>query len=233
MCHMIININDKIHFYHCPNRIHEKKIQDPDGTAPEYFSHKHAEKEGWSFTMDEKWSSDGELVAVCPQCNHTTALLNRLDTVYATHCEQLPKEPDKFKNWAEKEDLKGMEVIFVPDQPFYKKVLDLIDPNDVVFDAGAGDFRLSYLMAQVCQKVYAVEVNPLTVSHALETFGYDMPPNLITIRGNFRQIPMFWDVTTIVMLMRHYQHELPGEWKNKRLITNAFGNDKELLVQNI
>lgn len=108
----------------------------------------------------------------------------------------------------------------------YRDVLTHIRPEDVVVDIGAGDLRLGLRMAAQAQTVYAVEVNPLVVAHALRVIGLDLPRNLHVICGNALDVPIPSDVTVGVLLMRHCQHfqEIVRRLQDagcRRLLTNA------------
>jgi hypothetical protein len=63
----------------------------------------------------------------------------------------------------------------------YPDVLKTIRPSEVVFDACAGNLALSVLLAPICQRVYACEVNPAVVWRALKTIRYELPPNLFVV----------------------------------------------------
>jgi hypothetical protein len=118
------------------------------------------------------------------------------------------------------------EALYAPyDRPTYQAVLDQLGLQDVIFDIGAGDLRLSRQMAKIARKVYAVEINADVLNQA-----YDSPPpvpaNLIPICADARALDFPSDITTGVLLMRHctcfrlYAEKLQKAGAG-RLITNA------------
>jgi len=118
-----------------------------------------------------------------------------------------PRFSEGLASFAERHDLADWEGWFSPyDAQIYEAVLSHIDPEDTVLDLGAGDLRLALRMAGQAQKVYAVEVNPLLLSRALEIIGLDLPRNLHVICANALDVPAPPDVTAAVLLMRHCQH---------------------------
>jgi hypothetical protein len=114
---------------------------------------------------------------------------------------------DDFAAFARRHDLEAWEGWFSPyDDQTYDDVLSHFASDDVVIDIGAGDLRLALCMAERTQRVYAVEVNPLVVSAALEIIGLDLPRNLHVICSNALDLRIPRDVTVAVLLMRHCQH---------------------------
>lgn len=114
------------------------------------------------------------------------------------------------------------EAMYAPyDQPTYQAVLDQIQPNDIILDIGAGDLRLAQCMAEVAQKVYAIEMNDQVLDQAPT-----LPANLIAIRADARMVDFPADITTGVLMMRHctcfglYAEKLRAAGA-RRLITNA------------
>jgi hypothetical protein len=111
------------------------------------------------------------------------------------------------------------------DQPTYQVVLDLLKPEDVVLDIGAGDLRLSGQMALITQKVYAIEINAFVLDKGLTPRDL-LPANLIPIHADARAFDFPIDITVGVLLMRHCMHlplyleKLRGAGAG-RLITNA------------
>jgi SAM-dependent methyltransferase len=138
-----------------------------------------------------------------------------------------PQFSEGFARFAERHDLTDWEGWFSPyDDQIYDAVLSHIGPEDTVLDLGAGDLRLALRMAGQAQKVYAVEVNPLLLSWALEIIGLDLPRNLHVICANALDLPIPSDVTVAVLLMRHCQHfhTYVGRLQAascQRLVTNA------------
>lgn len=124
------------------------------------------------------------------------------------HAEALrPQFSEGFARFAERHDLTDWEGWFSPyDDQTYEAMLNHINSEDTVLDLGAGDLRLALRMAGQAQKVYAVEVNPLLLSRALEIIGLDLPRNLHVICANALDLPVPPDVTVAVLLMRHCPH---------------------------
>jgi hypothetical protein len=118
------------------------------------------------------------------------------------------------------------EVMYSPyDQPTYQAVLDLLKPEDVILDIGAGDLRLSRQMALITQKVYAIEISTLVLEKG-RTSRDPLPANLIPIQADARAFDFPIDITAGVLLMRHCMHfplylEKLRRSGAGRLITNA------------
>jgi hypothetical protein len=118
------------------------------------------------------------------------------------------------------------EALFAPYDPAsYRTVLDRLEPEDIVLDIGAGDLRLDRHMARIVRKVYAVEINAAVLERSSWTDN-PLPPNLIPILADARELDFPGDVTTGVLLMRHCScFRLYAEKLKKigaaRLITNA------------
>ena len=111
------------------------------------------------------------------------------------------------------------------DQPTYEAVLEMLKPEDIVLDIGAGDLRCSRQMARIVRKVYAVEINEWVLKQALRSRD-PLPDHLIPIHANAQAFNFPGDVTTGVLLMRHCTHfRLYAERLRNigamRLITNA------------
>lgn len=116
--------------------------------------------------------------------------------------------------------------MFAPyDQPTYQAVLDLLKPDDVVLDIGAGDLRLSRQMAQITRRVYALEINPPVIETGRQCVE-PLPGNLIPVCADARKIKFPPGVTAGVLMMRHctyfclYAGKLQAAGAS-RLITNA------------
>jgi Dimethyladenosine transferase (rRNA methylation) len=118
------------------------------------------------------------------------------------------------------------EAMYSPyDQPTYQAVLQLLKPEDIVLDIGAGDLRLSRQMALIVNKVYAVEINSFVLEQGL-TSCEPLPDNLIPIHADARAFDFPIDITVGVLLMRHCVHvplylEKLRRAGAGRLITNA------------
>ena len=118
------------------------------------------------------------------------------------------------------------EAMYAPyDQQTYQAVLDLIEPEDVILDIGAGDLRLARQMARLAWKVYAVEINLRVLDQAYASPD-PLPDNLIPVCADARTFGFPSGITTGVLLMRHCTcFRLYAEKLQKagaaRLITNA------------
>jgi hypothetical protein len=118
------------------------------------------------------------------------------------------------------------EAMYAPyDQPTYQAVLDLLNPEDVILDIGAGDLRLSRQMALITQKVYALEINTLVLEKGLISRD-SLPANLIPIHSDARTFAFPTDTTVGVLMMRHCTHFRLYSQKlrmvgTRRLVTNA------------
>jgi SAM-dependent methyltransferase len=122
--------------------------------------------------------------------------------------------------------LPAWEAMHAPyDQPTYEAVLDLLTPEDIVLDIGAGDLRLARQMARTVRKVYAVEINAEVLDQAYASSD-PLPGSLIPICADARSFDFPTDVTVGVLLMRHctrfslYFDKLRDAGA-RRLITNA------------
>ena len=118
---------------------------------------------------------------------------------------------------------KAWEMIWAPYDPAtYQSVVNRLIETDVVLEIGAGDLRLSRLMARVSKQVYAIEIQ----KEILEKSQQRLPENLIIFHGDARTIPYPNGISVGVILMRHCTHlQLYSEKLIasgcKRLITNA------------
>ncbi len=111
------------------------------------------------------------------------------------------------------------------DPPTYRAVLGHLAPHDVVLEIGAGDLRLARQMAEIAQRVYAVEIHAGVLHQGLEN-GKPLPGNLISIRADARSLAFPPGISVGVLLMRHCTHfRLYAEKLKSRgcrtLITNA------------
>lgn len=118
------------------------------------------------------------------------------------------------------------EKIWSPyDESLYMEVLSSIFYEDVVVDIGAGDLRLSLRIAEKCNYVYALEINPDVVQKGINNKS-PLPQNLQVLNVDARYYPFPNGITTGVLLMRHCKHVKHYINKLKdagagRLITNA------------
>jgi len=110
-------------------------------------------------------------------------IITKLDAKYMEDaCAEItPESHVTYREFEMREEIIGQEGFFVPEENYYTQVLDAVRPYDIIFDIGAGDFRLDLLLAEKVDRVYAVEVNPTTVASALSIIGYDKPDNLFCI----------------------------------------------------
>jgi hypothetical protein len=105
------------------------------------------------------------------------------------------------------------------DETTYRAALELIRPDDVVLDIGAGDLRFARRAAAQARTVIAVE-------QRAELLTGSRPPNLLVICGDALTTPFPPGVTVGVLLMRHCRHfaEYAGKLQSAgctRLVTNA------------
>ena len=139
--------------------------------------------------------------------------------------------PEGFKKFREFNDREGMidwECFFVPEENFYLEALDKVSEDDVIFDVGAGDLRFDLLLSPIVKKVYAVEINPEILGKALKIIGFDIPKNLIAIRGNAFEFDLPRDVTKVICLMIHRKHDFPESWKDRTIM---YGTHQGLKVE--
>lgn len=156
--------------------------------------------------------------------------LKRLQSIYIHQVEADPHYScDEWDAFSNREGLLGCEAYFCPESQYYRSVLDNLRPDDVVFDVGAGDMRLSYLMANRCHHVTAVEVNPSTLGWGLVALGIGKPPNLTPIVGNAFKVAIPERVTLITYLVRHSQHDLPENWWKGRRVIHTIGGRLHIL----
>lgn len=120
------------------------------------------------------------------------------------------------------------ELFFVPEDWLYDEVLEQLNKDDVVMDMGAGDLRLSLLMAEKVKKVYAIEINHQVVSYALDVISYDIPPNLDIIVGSMFDYEIPSDVTTIVVLVKNITRPLPRYWGTDYKLLRATPDGRSL-----
>ncbi len=105
------------------------------------------------------------------------------------------------------------------DEATYNAALELIAPNDLVLDIGAGDLRFAKSAAGRARAVFAVERRAELLSTAL-------PPNLFVMCDDALAVPFPQGITVGVLLMRHCRHFRDYVAKlrdvgSMRLITNA------------
>lgn len=125
------------------------------------------------------------------------------------------------------------EALWAPyDEGTYQAALDLLLPEDVVLDIGAGDLRFAHRAARRVRKVIAVERNRsvLGARNAAEE-----PVNLTVVCADALTIPVPEGITAAVLLMRHCRHFKEYLLRLRaagcrRLITNArWGMDVECI----
>jgi hypothetical protein len=121
------------------------------------------------------------------------------------------------------QDDSAWEKVWAPyDEPTYRSVMGYLKPGDVVLEIGAGDLRLSRLMAQVVRQVYAIEIQ----SRLFEIQPLPLPKNLIELRGDACTLFFPTRINVGVLLMRHCTHFQMYVKKLqavgcRRMITNA------------
>jgi len=108
------------------------------------------------------------------------------------------------------------------DPATYQSVVDKITKTDVVLEIGAGDLRLSRLMARVSKQVYAIEIQKDILVQSRQR----LPENLRIFHGDARNLPYPHGLSVGVLLMRHCTHfQLYAEKLKasgcKRIITNC------------
>jgi SAM-dependent methyltransferase len=118
------------------------------------------------------------------------------------------------------------ESMYAPyDQPTYQSVLEVLKPEDVVLDIGAGDLRFARQAAWLVEKVYAVESNAQVLYQAQASLE-PLPDHLIPVCTDAQALDFPTDITVGVLLMRHCTHlRLYSEKLRmagaRRLITNV------------
>jgi SAM-dependent methyltransferase len=130
------------------------------------------------------------------------------------------------------------EELWAPyDERSYQAVLSSISPQDIVVEIGAGDLRLAKRMAEIVQRVYAIEIQAAVLEKAGP--AAILPKNLGVIQGDACTIPFPRDITAAVLLMRHCSHfdlylkKLLAAGCS-RLITNArWGSGVEVIDLNM
>lgn len=132
------------------------------------------------------------------------------------------KELDEYQAFLERNDIRGGEYFFHPEKDNYQDCLSRLDPNDIVFDIGAGDLRFDLMMSRKVKKVYAIEINPSILSYALDIIDNNMPTNMNVICGNGFTYPIPEDVNTITCLMIHREHDLLNVRKDKNYKVIAY-----------
>lgn len=150
----------------------------------------------------------------------TDEIISRLDRSYSRRVKKYDhSDVNECSSFQVLHGMKGFEVWFLPEVTNYDDCLSKLNPDDVVFDVGAGDLRFDLIMAEKVRKVYAVEINPKILAGALRIIGYDMPENLTVICGNAFTMELPGDVTAVTCLMIHRKHEFPDSWKKCRMIS--------------
>src|SRR5690242_8485428 len=93
------------------------------------------------------------------------------------------------------------ESMYAPyDQPTYQSVLEVLKPEDVVLDIGAGDLRFARQAAWLVEKVYAVESNAQVLYQAQASLER-LPDHLIPVCTDAQALDFPTDITVGVLLM--------------------------------
>lgn len=117
--------------------------------------------------------------------------------------------------------------MYISHKDQYSSILEKVNKEDIVFDAGAGDLRFPLMLSQKVKKVYAIDLSPTLISKALKIIGYYLPLNLIIICGDWCKFPIPKDVTIITCLVNN--PIVPKEWHNYRVI---FGSTSKIVEVN-
>ena len=158
----------------------------------------------------------------------TEEIIKRLDRSFTRMLKNVNyRDHKECTSFQHEHGMKGWEIFYVPEDMYYDLCLDRLSRDDVVFDVGAGDLRFDLMVAGVCKKVYAVEINPTITARALNIIGYGMPTNMIAMCGNAFEMELPGDVTVVTCLMIHRQHEFPESWKRCRIIYAMHDGVKE------
>jgi SAM-dependent methyltransferase len=125
------------------------------------------------------------------------------------------------------------ESLWAPyDEGTYQAALDLLQPEDIVLDIGAGDLRFARRAALRVRRVIAVERNRSVLAAASGGPAVG-PPNLMALCADALAMPIPEGITAAVLLMRHCRHFRDYLVRLRaagcrRLITNArWGMDVE------
>ncbi len=105
------------------------------------------------------------------------------------------------------------------DEDTYRAALEMLLPDDVVLDIGAGDLRFARRAAERARAVIAIE-------QRAELLAGPCPPKLAVICGDALKVLFPSGLTVAVLLMRHCRHFSDYVAKLRaagcgRLITNA------------
>ncbi len=158
-------------------------------------------------------------------------VIRRLKEAYSRYFDEEddPWEIHREARFLRERGLRGGEAFFVPEDWLYEEVLKFLEPDDVVFDVGAGDLRFDLMMAGKVRRVYAVEVNPDILGKALLTIKYDLPRNVIPVCANALDVPLPKDVTAVTILMIHRTWEIPEEWVKQAKIIYTTKNGVKVI----
>jgi SAM-dependent methyltransferase len=153
-------------------------------------------------------------------------IVQKLKDEYEEQIENMDIDQDelmRYQLFLKKHKILGSEYWFCPEDFYYDGILQNITKKDVIFDIGAGNFQLDILMCKKAKKVYAIEIDPILISDYIKVIGYSMPKNLIIICGNGFDFPIPIDVTTVICLMIHRQHEFNKEILKRKVIYATHG----------
>ena len=144
-----------------------------------------------------------------------------LDDAYFEEAEASTPSPEElhaFLTFLGTNDVTEAEAYFCPEEWHYPFVLDHVNETDIIWDIGAGDCRLDLLLAQKVKHVYAIEIVPDHLIRALKILNLAKPPNLTLIWGNGFTLPIPAEVTKVICLMIHREHEFHTSIAGKELI---------------
>ncbi len=146
-------------------------------------------------------------------------------SLFAAMASLSPVKPTSDLDW---------EGLWAPyDEGTYTTALDLLKPDDVVLDIGAGDLRFARQAARRVRRVFAIERSREVLSAGASQDGD--PENLTVLCADALTLPYPEGITVAVLLMRHCRHfkDYVARLRAagcRRLITNArWGMDVECL----
>jgi SAM-dependent methyltransferase len=126
--------------------------------------------------------------------------------------------------WSNKLGLSPQSLSPIPEDGLYHFVIEIVKrhvPRGAkVLDAGAGTLDFSVLLAEEGYKVIAVEINDKMLE--LSKVHRPLPAGVIPVRSDFRSLHIRFDA--VVMLNSSWVDEIPKNWCDKVIITDAWWN---------